>query len=457
MHFNPIETSAAERPTRVRFLIIGLCVAMSVLLYLDRFALSPATDSILAELKLTKEQLGRTFFLFFFAYALMQVPAGSLSDRWGARTTLVLYVLGWSLATIGLGLVNGLAAIALVRLLMGVTQAGAYPAAASLVKRWIPYSGRGRANSSVSMGGRAGGLIAFFCTPILMLWVGQVLGWETGRWRVVFALYGSLGLVWASAFWWLYRDSPREHPWSNAAEAELVEGQPLKGGQAQALPVPLREAPPPFPWREALTSANVWLMCLNGLTVNIGWVFLVSWMPQYVIDTYGEYVTANIGDKQVVASVMTAATGLAGMFGSLLGGTATDRFVQLYGRKWGRRLPGVIGGTIVFTGYMLAGQLTNVWWFVGVMIAISFTIDFSLGATWASYQDIGGRNVAGILGIGNMCGNLGAAGFTWLIGLLADHELWSAVFVISGTSMLVNCVGWLLLDVTRPVVREESV
>ena len=48
MHFNSIETSADERPTRVRFLIIGLCVAMSVLLYLDRFALSPATDAILA-------------------------------------------------------------------------------------------------------------------------------------------------------------------------------------------------------------------------------------------------------------------------------------------------------------------------------------------------------------------------------------------------------------------------
>jgi len=97
-----------------------------------------------------------------------------------------------------------------------------------------------------------------------------------------------------------------------------------------------------------------------------------------------------------------------------------------------------------------------VWLFVGVMIAISFTIDFSLGATWASYQDIGGRNVAAILGIGNMCGNLGAAGFTWLIGLLADNDHWNSVFLISGISMLVNCVGWLLLDVTRPVVPEEA-
>src|SRR5262249_44042364 len=159
---------------------------------------------------LNKEQLGRSsFFAFFFAYALMQVPAGWLSDTLGARRTLVLYVIGWSLATMLLGLANGLMAITLVRLLVGVTQAGAYPAAASLVKRWIPASARGRANSSVSMGGRLGGLIAFFLTPMLMVLVGQWLAWETGRWRLVFAFYGSLGLVWAALFWRLYRDSPR--------------------------------------------------------------------------------------------------------------------------------------------------------------------------------------------------------------------------------------------------------
>src|SRR5262245_45086355 len=144
-----------RQPTRVRFLVVGLCIAMSVLLYLDRFALSPTTDTILRELRLNKEQLGRsTFFAFFFAYALMQVPAGWLSDKLGARRTLVLYVVGWSLATMLLGLANGLLAITVIRLLVGVTQAGAYPAAASLLKRWIPASARGRANSSVSMGGR---------------------------------------------------------------------------------------------------------------------------------------------------------------------------------------------------------------------------------------------------------------------------------------------------------------
>ena len=95
-----LQPNVATAATSIRYWIVGLCVLMSILLYLDRFALSPATDAILRELDLTKEQFGRTTLVFFFAYALAQVPAGWLSDTFGARSTLVAYVIGWSLATV---------------------------------------------------------------------------------------------------------------------------------------------------------------------------------------------------------------------------------------------------------------------------------------------------------------------------------------------------------------------
>jgi sugar phosphate permease len=455
--------SAANSPTRVRFLVVGLCVCMSVLLYLDRFALSPATDAILRELALTKEQFGRTYFVFFFAYALMQVPAGWLSDNFGARGTLALYVVGWSLATVCLGFANGLVAIALVRLMLGVTQAGAYPAAASLLKRWIPATGRGRANSMVSMGGRAGGLVAFFFTPILMLLVGNWLGWQTGRWRAVFVLYGSLGFIWAAVFWWLFRDSPRQHPWCNAEEAELIDNAVGTRAPAQRVDVPSAEASIPvkptsrgLPIADMLRSPEVWLLCTFNCAVNVGWIFLVAWLPQYLVETYGSYVTAHIGDKLVVAGIMTALTGLAGMCGGLLGGATTDRLVRKHGLRWGRRLPGMCAGCIVCCLYLLAPQLNNVWLFVGTMIAISFTIDFGLGASWASYQDIGGRHVASILGVGNMWGNLGAATFAWVIGYLAEHDRWQTVFLISAIAMAINALCWRFFDASRPIVRSNG-
>ncbi|MDX1945608.1 MAG: hypothetical protein SFU86_09370, partial [Pirellulaceae bacterium] len=87
---------------------------------------------------------------------------------------------------------------------------------------------------------------------------------------------------------------------------------------------------------------------------------------------------------------------------------------------------------------------------------ISMAIDYGLGATWASYQDIGGRHVASILGVGNMCGNLGAALIGLLIGILADADRWNTVFLISSAGMGTQALCWLFFDASRVISREEQ-
>src|SRR4029453_8722894 len=112
--------------------------------------------------------------------------------------------------------------------------------------------------------------------------------WETGRWRAVFVLYGSLGFVWAAAFWWLYRDRPRLHPWCNAAEADLI------GEGTQRVEPVARE---PLPVAAILRSPEIWLLCAFNCAVNVGWIFLVTWLTPYLVETYGEYLTAHVGDR----------------------------------------------------------------------------------------------------------------------------------------------------------------
>ena len=440
-----------QSPTGVRFVIIGMCVAMSVLLYLDRFATTAATNTILGELELSKGAFGDAVGAFFFAYAFMQIPTGWLTDTLGARWMLALYVVCWSLATIGLGLAQDLVAIWWMRLILGVMQAGAYPAAAGLLKRWAPYSARGLANSSVAMGGRAGLLLSLAITVPLMLVVGKWLDRDEGNWRIVFAAYGLLGVVWAALFVWLYRDKPAEHPWVNAEEAELIAGGTPPSAET-------RSGTPRFdlPIVAMFLSKEVWLMCGINICVNFGWIFLATWLPQYLVETHGDYVARHIGDRNVVAGLMTACTVLAAMCGGMLGGRTTDFLVPRVGRAWGRRLPGLTAGLLVSMMYCAVPQLTNVWVFIGAMIAIAFTIDFGLGATWASYQDIGGRHVASVLGCGNMWGNLAAAYFGRQIGYLADAGKWNQVFYISACAMLLAAGLWLLFDASRPVVKSEG-
>jgi MFS family permease len=199
-----------------------MLVLMAVLLYLDRFCITPVQAVMIDELSVNAEEFGRAVGGFFLAYALMQVPAGWLADRFGARLTLSAYVALWSLSTMVLGLAHGLAAVLLLRMVLGVTQAGAYPAAAAAIRRWVPLAERARANSCVSTGGRLGGLLTIALTPFLMQAIAASFGWTTGLWRPVFILYGAIGLTWAAAFWWFHRDRPQDHPRCNSAEIELA-------------------------------------------------------------------------------------------------------------------------------------------------------------------------------------------------------------------------------------------
>src|SRR5207249_300045 len=150
-----------------------------------------------------------------------------------------------------------------------------------------------------------------------MLLVGQWLGWETGRWRAVFVFYGSLGFVWAGLFWHLYRDLPQVHPWCNAAEADLI-GHGAPGGQ-----LPKQR---PARLRALAESPEVWLVCGCNCAVNLGWIFLATWLPQYLVESHGSELSEIVsqfyarywpqyrpealaspgGDKMAVAGVMTA-------------------------------------------------------------------------------------------------------------------------------------------------------
>src|SRR5262245_33297640 len=157
------------RPTQVRFLVVLLTTLASVLLYLDRICISFAERYIKEDLGLSNDEVGWMLSAFFWTYALAQVPSGFLSDRYGARLMLTLYILLWSLFTGLTGLAAGFTTLLVLRLCFGVAQAGAYPTAGSLLSKWVTFPSRGLASSLVALGGRVGGFVAPFLTAMLIV------------------------------------------------------------------------------------------------------------------------------------------------------------------------------------------------------------------------------------------------------------------------------------------------
>lgn len=421
----------------VRWRVLALSVAMAVLLYLDRFAINSVQPLVMEELGINLTLMGWVTSAFFWAYALSQVPAGYLGDRWGGRNTLTLFVAAWSLAFGAQALATSPWTFGACRILQGIAQAGAYAVTASYLKQWIEPSLRGFANSSVSMGGRAGKVLTDMLTPRLTLWLipaltsfGYGTRYEPGRWREAFLIYAALGLVWSWVFWRWFRNAPAEHGSVSQRELATIEGDTKKP--------PVVESLPPAPLWTVLANRNLWLLSGIMFFVNVGWIFLATSLTTYL--------TSVFGWSLVKAGSYTALTAMFGMAGCLAGGFATDLVRVTWGEVWGRRLPGVIACGGAAAMYLVALALSVPEYVVLAFACAYFLNDFLLGALWSTVQDVGQRHSGSMFGFINMSGNLGAAIFPPVIGVLVASENWQGVFVVSAAAFAVSLTLWFFVD-----------
>jgi sugar phosphate permease len=430
-----------------RYTIVGITAVAALFLYIDRVCVSILADPMQTDLGLTDGQKARVLGAFFLTYALFQIPVGSLADRFGSRTVLGLSIAAWSLVTAATGFVWGFAALVGVRLTLGVSEAGAYPAAAALIKRWARPEERGRFSSVVALGGRLGGVVAPFLTATLAAGlVGFGLAsWlahnPSGKnWRGVFALYGLCGLAVAAVFWLVVRDHPPIPPREGEAPAE-----PTREGGSPSQEV----GPPSFFGQLALLirSRNMWLFGGVQFGVNIGWAFIITLLP-----TYLNSVSVPFEQRGLMQTVVL----LVGCCGMLCGGFVTDALRQRLGPRLGRSVPigATVGGcsAILFLVPLLPGA----WAVVAALGLMAFLVDLHNPSIWSFAQDVGGKNVGAALGFGNMLGNLGSALSPVLLSEIRNAAGWDAAFVCCGIAFAAAAVCGLLLDATKPVDAADA-
>ena len=429
--------SEAVRASGIRHRIIGVTMLMAFVLYLDRICMGEIVKSasFLGETGLEKAQIGRILGAFYLSYAVMQIPAGWLSDRFGARSMLTFYIAAWSVCTAWTGMVNGFAGLMVARLLCGVAEAGAYPTSMALVRKWIPLEGRARASGTVAFGGRIGGTLA----PFLTIWMIVALG----SWRYSLWVDGVLGLLIAAVFWAVTRSSPEEHPGVNDAELRLI------GAVKQEAPLRLGEL-----WRvlgACVRNVGLWANALCQTLINIGWGFLVTWLPTYLVEKHG---VEPVQGGRMLSGVLAL-----GMLGQIAGGYYCDWTTRRLGLRWGRVAPVMTAVIACAVAYACCPFLESVWGLVVCCALVSFFVDLGNPATWAFMGDIGGRATAVAGGWGNMWGNLGASFGSvlvpWLMARGQDHGTMPVFLTLSGAFALAGLVV-IPMDATRRLFPETS-
>jgi ACS family glucarate transporter-like MFS transporter len=428
--------TASAGPTNIRRGIIGVTMLMSFILYLDRICMGEIVKSVSFhhDMGLAKEQIGQILGAFFFAYALLQVPAGWASDRFGGRPMLTIYIVLWSLFTVTTGLMTGFAGLLIARLLCGVAEAGAYPTSMALIRRWIPLSGRASASGMVAFGGRMGGALA----PFLTIWMIVTMGsWRTSLW-----IDGCAGFAVAALFWNVVRSNPREHPRVNVAELALI------GSPDQERPLSGRELMSAL-WNFT-KSTSLWCNSANQLLQNLGWGFLVTWLPTYLVEERG---VGEIEGGRMVTYVLAV-----GMAGQVAGGYYCDWATRRFGLRWGRLLPMSSSMFVCAAAYLCCPFLKSTWLLVVCCAVVSFCTDLSNPALWAFMGDVGGRATAAAGGWGNMWGNLGASGgallVPWLLKVGGGEGKLLVFFTLAGAFVLAGLVV-LPMDATKSLSPDE--
>ena len=500
---------ALQRPTRVRYGVLGFACALSMITYLDRVCFATVAPHIGEEFALSKQQLGWLFTAFALAYALFEVPSGWMGDVFGPRRTLIRIVLWWSVFTALTGAISPIptlpwfafTAMFAVRFLFGMGEAGAYPNIARSFHNWFPFEERGFAQGTVWMAGRFAGGLSSFAVLALMIHTVTPQGEPVVLWRHAFWIFGALGVVWCVVFWWWFRDRPEQHPGVNPAELALIRGKhpthkhvdkprastwpeemstdiTASATQLTNLPLPTEPHPKqeidPFtaeeeilaqegeshtnvPWLRLLTSVNLWSLCLMYFCASYGWYFNITWLPKYLGTKYG--VTEQSHGFWTM-SVLSGAPLLLGSLACLFGGLLTDAFIRRTGnRKWGRRLFGALGHGVCALCYFLSLTASNPWLFVLAIALAAFWNDLTMGAAWASCIDIG-RHYSGIVsGCMNTIGNLGGAAAGITTGLVLEQfepHGWTVNFLVFGGVYVLAMLLWLRFDATQPLVPEQS-
>ena len=286
----------------------------AVLNYVDRQTLSALAPTIQADLGMDDRDYANIVNLFLVAYTIAYLVSGKLVDRLGTRTGTAVFVVWWSLANVITAWAQGLRSMGACRFLLGLGEAGVWPAASKAVSEWFPARERALAIGFYTMGATIGATVApYLVIPMATFdysklpLVEGLFGHGTG-WRVAFVITGLVGILWLIPWLALYR-RPRESKLISGEELALIED-----GEASAA-----AGEKGWSWGQVLSFRPVWLLLLGRLLTDPVWYFYQFW--------FAKYLNADRGLDQGSLTITWIVYAAAGV-GSLVGGWASGLLVK---------------------------------------------------------------------------------------------------------------------------------
>jgi len=368
--------------------VVSLILAFGFLVnYIDRGNISVAAPLIQSEFNFNPTRLGFLFSAFFLSYALMQIPAGFLVDRFKLKWLYAVAFVWWSVANAGIALAGGFMSLLVLRVLLSAGEAISLPASSKLLATAFPEQERGIANGILDSGYKFGPAIGVLFGGFFLAHHG---------WRMLFVVTGLGGLIWLVPWFWI-ADSV-----GNQRNVPVPQLNSVAMAPAESRHAPLSAL-------QILSSFRAWGTFIGNFCGGYVWYLMLSWMPTYLVTARH----MNLARMGALGSSLFAVTGIT----SIASGLVTDRMLR---KGWppGKVRLGFMVTGLAFSMFLVpAGFAATERGAIACLFVAFAAYGLFSCNIWAVTQSIAGPpNIGRWAGMQNLVGNLGGVASSALTG-----------------------------------------
>ena len=419
--------------TRIRGMIFVSVFAAAFILYVQRTTIAVVAVPLTHEQGFSPWQQTLLLTAFMLTYTFFQIPGGLFGQKVGARVGTLACILLSTLGTAAFAAVPYVAVGAFLfvllfaaRLVIGVAQGPLFPINAGLMQVWFPPRRWSLMNGLQVMGLSLGAAV----TPPIVAFLTDKFDWQAGVLATCVP-----GLALAALWWWLVRDTPREHPAVNGAEvAEIEAGERAPGVRR-------------LDWSAALAvlgNRNVLLLTLAYLLQNYVFYFFMNWSFIYLIESRG----LSLPRTGALAMIPLA----VGALSASLGGYLCDLSCARFGPRWGFRILPLIALPLVALMLFIIMDMpasAPVGLAVAALAACFGFAQMTEAPQWGASFWVAPGQASAATGALNCGGNIGGIIGTVLVGYLRSNYGWSTAFATGMGFALASAAVWLMIDTER--------
>jgi MFS transporter, ACS family, hexuronate transporter len=426
-----VEDSPPVRVGYYRWVICALLFFAATVNYIDRQVLGILKPTLQTQFGWSEIDYSWIVFSFQTAYAIGLLFVGRLMDRFGTKKGFSLSITLWSLAAMAhawalpIGIVGAavlgifgfvsettafvsVVGFIIVRFLLGLGEAGNFPASIKTVAEWFPKKERALATGIFNSGTNIGALVTPLVVPVIVIYWG---------WYEAFIITGLIGFIWL-VFWLVIYKRPEEHPRLSPAELAYIQSDPAEPT--------LR-----IPWKNLFPHRQTWAFAVGKfMTDPIWWVYLF-WLPDFLNKQHGldlKTFGPPIAVIYIIADV-----------GSIGGGYISSRLIK-HGWTINRsRKTAMLICALAVVPIVIASTTSSLWLSV-VLIGIAAAAHQGWSANlFTTASDMFPKQAVGsVVGIGGMFGAIGGMVISPLVGyILQTTGSYVPIFIIAASAYLV--------------------